>query len=57
MREKKWVTFMYWRNYKCVATGLLKNTDINIAFKTTNTIGNVLKLNTKIPYLQNDMPK
>jgi hypothetical protein len=41
--KQKWVSFTFSGNYVRTITKLFKNTNINIAFKTNNTIGNVLK--------------
>jgi hypothetical protein len=41
--KQKWVSFTFSGNYVRIITTLLKNTNIKIAFKTSNTIGNILK--------------
>jgi hypothetical protein len=41
--NKKWVTFAYTGNYIRTITKLFKHTKVQIAFKTGNTIGNLLK--------------
>jgi hypothetical protein len=41
--QQKWVPFTFTGNYIRTITKLLKNTNIKIAFKTNNTIGNILK--------------
>jgi hypothetical protein len=41
--QQKWVSFTSTGNYIRTITKLLKNTNIKIAFKTNNTIGNILK--------------
>jgi hypothetical protein len=41
--KQKWVSFTFSGNYVRTITKLLKNTNIKIAFKTSNTIGNILK--------------
>jgi hypothetical protein len=41
--QKKWVTFTYTGNYIRTITKLFKHTKVQIAFKTRNTIGNLLK--------------
>jgi hypothetical protein len=38
-----WVTFTYPGNYIRAITNLFKHTNIKIAYKTTNTLGNLLK--------------
>jgi hypothetical protein len=40
--KQKWVSFTFSGNYVRTITKLLKNTNIKIAFKTNNTIGNIL---------------
>jgi hypothetical protein len=41
--QKKWVTFTYTGYYIRTITKLFKHTEVQIAFKTRNTIGNLLK--------------
>jgi hypothetical protein len=41
-KEQKWVTYTYNGNYILKITKLLKNTNINIAFKTSHTIGKLI---------------
>jgi hypothetical protein len=40
---QKWVSFTYSGSYIQAITRLLKNTKTKIAFKTTNTLGNILR--------------
>ena len=42
-RPKKWTTFTYYHPSVRLITNLFKNTDINIAFRSTNTIRNYMK--------------
>jgi hypothetical protein len=42
--KQKWVSFMFTGNYIRTITKLFKNTNIKIAFKTNNTIGNILRI-------------
>jgi hypothetical protein len=44
--KQKWVSFTFSGNYVRTITKLFKNTNIKIAFKTNNTIGNILKERT-----------
>jgi hypothetical protein len=41
--KQKWVSLMFSGSYIWTITKLLKYTNIKIAFKTNNTIGNILK--------------
>jgi hypothetical protein len=43
-RPKIWTTFTYYHPSVRLITNLFKNTDINIAFRSTNTIRNCLKV-------------
>jgi hypothetical protein len=43
---KKWTTFTYYQPFVRLITNLFKNTHINIAFLSTNTIRNYLKVRT-----------
>jgi hypothetical protein len=42
-QKLKWATFTYYGSDMRTVTKVFKNTDIKIAFKTTNTIKNHLK--------------
>jgi hypothetical protein len=57
---KKWITFTYYHPSVRLITNLFKNTDINIAFRNTNTIHNYLKVrtnNTIDQYMKNGIYK
>jgi hypothetical protein len=41
--QQKWVPFTFAGNYIRTITKIFKNTNIKIAFKINNTIGNILK--------------
>jgi hypothetical protein len=50
-KNKKWVSYTYNGNYIRKITKLFKNTNINIAFKTSHTVGKLLKEKREInPY-------
>jgi hypothetical protein len=47
-QHQKWTTFIYTGNYIRTIIKFLKNTNINIALKTTNTVSNLLSTTQKL---------
>jgi hypothetical protein len=50
MNNKKWTTFTYTGKETRYITKLFKETEINIAFKTNNTIKRIIKTNPHIEH-------